>query len=193
MTDLERQPGYRWDEAQIHDGLTAVALWNGSTRKASEQLEKEGRPIPEATLRRWRDESQVETYARIREGVQDQIWRRTASRWHRVAEDAADGAREAISLTRQAMANPEGVSMAKDFSATAKNLAFAGGIANDKSAAADGRPTQITRDESADVLLKRLARQFGHVAPGVQHVDAEVEVVDDDAPALAASDTSRSA
>ena len=156
-TLIEHKPGFRHTEAQIHDGLTAVALWNGSTRKAAEQLAEEGRPIPETTLRHWRDDSQVETYHRIREGVQDRIWQRTASRWHRVAEDAADGAREAVALTRTALQG-EDVRDAKELSVTAKNLAFAGGIASDKSAMADGRPTVIREVHDISTTVKALGR-----------------------------------
>lgn len=174
--ELTHVPGSSYPEELVQQGIHALALWNGRPQKASEALAEQGIEIPSSTLHRWRDHTYPERYAQVSKSVQDKIWAKTSDRWRGVVEEAADGAREAVELTRQAMQNPQGVSMAKDFSATAKNLALAGGIANDKAATIDGRPTEIHESRGMTEILRGLGARF----PGLVSIDSTATEVTPD-------------
>jgi hypothetical protein len=63
---------------------------------------------------------------------------------------------------------------ANTYASAARNLATVAGIANDKSAAADGRPTQIIEPADPEAILQRLKQLGVVIDPGEPAVDAEV-------------------
>lgn len=136
---LERKPGSKYTEAQIQDGLTALALCNGSARLAERLLDDQGRRIPKDTLQRWKDITYAKRYLTLEEDVREKIWTKTSRFWRNVIEEATTTAVEAIEETRTAIRAGESKE-ANAWSSTAKNLTLAGGIATDKAAGIEQRP-----------------------------------------------------
>jgi hypothetical protein len=65
----EAVPGSNHGSAEIERGLVAVALEDGSTRRAERLLAEQGKRISESTLRRWRDDLYATRYLEINRDI----------------------------------------------------------------------------------------------------------------------------
>jgi len=146
-----------YTERDISDALTALAVFNGSAASAERELKEQGLTVvPARTISRWRREK-ADLYFELQARVRDNIWGEIGDRWRRVAEEAADATLTMVERAHQADDPKE----ADLYARTARNLATAGGISNDKGRVIDGQPITAPvvpeRDEAEIIAkLKRL-------------------------------------
>lgn len=166
-----------YSEEQISDGLTALALYNGSATAAARELQRQGRPIPKTTLKRWKT-THAERYEDVRRQVRERVYARVSDVWRDAAEEGGHATLEALAKGREA-ADGGDPKAANSWASTARNFATAGAISQDKASVIDGRPTEIRRD-TPDIghLLRELERRFPEVvtiAPALESTAEEIE------------------
>lgn len=178
MPPGDNNPTRQYTNEERERALTALALRGGSVTRARELMAQDPLfdRVPEAaSLKRWQRDY-AERYSEILVLVAPQLeeaakhdYRQIVARTNEAhlaaIERAHDGIKVDIDLP--ADATPEDIqraselasarwSGARDASQVAKNLAIAGGVAADKLALAEGRPTSITEHRDPDQILRAI-------------------------------------
>lgn len=167
--------GRQYNEAEISDGLAAVAFCNGSPSRAARELKSQGRAIPRRTLAEWKV-NYPDRYEAAKRQVRDYVWGRVGEQWREVAEKSAEATADAVEASKKAVS--EGNSKeANTWASTARNLATSGGISHDKSSLVDGRPTERREEHRS---MPELLRQIERLLPGTVDANRLQEVVAED-------------
>jgi hypothetical protein len=83
-----RNGGRRYSDEEVEVALTVLALNCGNARKTSEELAKDGREVPESTLRFWRTDLYADRYLELDEGEVPHRYRRAAESFEAFVEKA---------------------------------------------------------------------------------------------------------
>jgi hypothetical protein len=152
MTEALDRSSY--SEEEITRGLSAVAYFNGNTRRAADALKEQGLKIPRSTLRDWLTTRQ-DRYEQVRTELTPKIHAYAA-------EQHMDLAQAQIQLSREfmdRMHKEKDKIPARDLSTFQRNLDTGAGIHTDKALALRGSlpPEQAPRPTNFDELLERMA------------------------------------
>ena len=160
----------RYTQEQIDYGLAVVALFAGSGEKASEELAKEGKPIPKSTLQAWKNHPDGR-YDRVCKLVQDKLADKIAARAESVAIAAADVELKILERIDQTYGSLD----AKDLPGALRNVTTTKSLNVEKVVNPfRGRPSHITETRDATQLLASLARKLGLAAETVEGTATEL-------------------
>lgn len=156
----EAVPGSNHGSAEIERGLVAVALEDGSTRRAERLLAEQGKRISESTLRRWRDDLYATRYLEIK--------RDTLSRLNAYKAEQHDAlATKANELNHKILDRLEAEYQhlpVRDLPGAARNVSTVSGIHTDKSAVLRGQGLEpATAMRSPKDILNSLRAQAPHL------------------------------
>jgi hypothetical protein len=165
-TDLEkRRPKSPRDytELDVATGLRTLALYGGNSAKASRALLSQGRPIPEKTLRDWRDGKYAVQYEDLVYDLRQSIGQKVSDEAMEIAAQATEVETALISATQ---ANLHDIP-AKDLAKAALNMAQIKKTNIEAARLLRNEPTQIVENRSVYESLEELK------ALGVIDVEAE--------------------
>jgi hypothetical protein len=158
LSQGEVVPGSRYSSTEVDRALVAVAIEDGSTKRAARLLAKQGEPIGETTLRDWKNRLYPDRYLELQAKV---LPRLNAL----AAEQHAAIATQASSLNVKILDRLEDVYEeipVRDLPGAARNVATVAGIATDKAALLRGQGIEQaspTRSVS-DILNALRAKGF---------------------------------
>lgn len=160
----------KWNDTELERGLQALVLADGRSKKAAERLAAAGEPIPERTLREWRN-VHAERYAEL-EADRD-AW--TAARMADESEWLAAGYAEGEArLLRNILARPDEELQKLSpnvLAQAARNLSISRGVSIDKANELRRRPT---RPDGNVASLTQLLNSIRSKFPGVVDVNPQL-------------------
>lgn len=157
------------DLETVMHGLTAVALSNGSCRRASRELEKVGVKVAPRTLTTWK-RNHAEDYERIRREILPKIGAEVADEHMQIARESNDLEREATKRLRGQLDELP----ARELANVQRNAAVSAGIHTDKARDLQGDfSTPPTIDRSHEEIVRELE------AEGVRLDVITVEVIEE--------------
>ena len=134
-----RQKSSRYTHQEIDQGLFALVLASGNSRRASAMLADRGLKIPHTTLDTWKHRTHPDRYERIKEDSLPGIRARLADEMEALAQDQIELEAEMTARLRERLPEiPD-----RDLPGALRNIAVAKGINVDKTAPIRGEPTQI--------------------------------------------------
>jgi helix-turn-helix protein len=138
--------------SDIRAGLTAVAGAAGNVSKASKWLSDAGHPIPEGTLREWRDRLHRDAYLQVRQELEPKLKEAQAIAAEDVAAQAAAVSYQALERLSRELPSVKTERLA----GIAKDAQVAFGISSEKSAFWRDRPERIVehRRDLPDILAE---------------------------------------
>lgn len=145
-----------YTDAQKDAALVAYVRCSGNTAKASRLLATQDQIVPQRTLHEWATDTQIPRLERIRQELEPIIKREAAETHHGLLKAAAEIEMQAIEGIKERLGNGEGD--LKDLSAVAQRSAIATGIHSEKHLLYSGEPTQIVRQDAAEVMRKLASR-----------------------------------
>jgi hypothetical protein len=145
-----------YTDAQKDAALVAYVRCSGHVKKASQLLAAEGQITPWRTLEDWAKKIEVPRLERIRQELEPLIKREAAETHQGLLKAAAEIEMEAIEGIKERLGNGEGD--LKDLSAVAQRSAIATGIHSEKHLLYSGEPTQIVKQDAAEVMRKLASR-----------------------------------
>lgn len=135
--------------------LTAYALANGNSRKASDFTKEElGVRIPKTTIDRWARHMYPDDYQRIQAEVMPRIHAQMADAHHSLAHRAMEIEARTLERLSQEIHNLD----PQKLSTTMRDAAVAGAIHSDKGLIYSGQPTSIVRHEVGEVMRSLKAK-----------------------------------
>lgn len=160
-----------WTAEDREQALSFVALHNGNSTAAAEEMEKAGRPIPPPTIRSWKSRYR-DRYEELREDLQRRIRQRQAENHARLAERAA-----AVVDTMLERLEREGEEIPiQQVPTAAKSLATVAGISTDKARDLRGDPSVVEHRHLSFEELKRSLSAKGVVV----EIEGTAEEITDD-------------
>ena len=143
-------PGSRYSSSEVDRGLVALALCDGSSRRAEKLLADQGERISESTLRRWREDQYADRYLELRAKALPRLNALAADRHAELATRASELNLRMLDRLDDVYEQIE----PRDLPGAARNVATVAGIHEDKRALRDGQaigPHSPTRSV-ADIL-----------------------------------------
>lgn len=177
----EKRTRRHYDLVDKERGMVATILAGGSTFHASKHLKDQGHPVPESTLRDWRDEN-PQRYSELQAELAPKLEQKIAAEAEELIVAIAAKERELIeALSPQAIAGLP----AKDIAGALRNMSTSKALQVDKvQGPIRGRPKIVQHTYDADDALKSLARRVGFTIDSTaEDITEAVEITEQSASA----------
>lgn len=160
LSQGEVVPGSRYSSTEVDRALVAVAIEDGSTRRAERLLAEQGEPIGETTLRDWKNRLYPDRYLELQAKVLPRLNALAAERHAAIATQAG-------SLNGKILDRLEDVYdeiPVRDLPGAARNVATVAGIATDKAALLRGQGIEApTATRGVSDILNALRAKAPHL------------------------------
>jgi hypothetical protein len=147
--------GGSYTEAETEQGLVALAVCSGNSRRAARLLADRGLPIPRSTLKQWPD-LYPDQYAAVQTRILPELKARLAEEHTALAEDLMDLSREMSARLMQEY----GELPVRDLPSGVRNITVASAIHTDKARDLRGDPTTVVEHRSIADIKRRLRELF---------------------------------
>lgn len=165
----------KYKPEQVKRALTELVLADGNITRTLPVLESAGLPVPERTLRVWRDETHADLYRQLESEREEQAIRLLTEQTERAARTGGQ-VEERFAAILLSMDEERLRSLSPGVLANALKAATTSKAINiDKLNALTGRPTSIVRNESVADMLRVLATRFGGI------VDVKTDLIEGEA------------
>jgi hypothetical protein len=169
-----------YTEAEIEEGLTAVAFCSGNTRRAARELQATGtRAIPRDTLNNWVRGKHRARYERIVEEILPTIYAGIAQRSEDLATRMAEVEEE---LLERVKARADELKP-HEAASSLRNVTVAKAVNIDKAGLIRGRPTEIGEERTLVEVARALERFEGIVKINTEVLEGTAEEVEEAAAA----------
>ena len=160
LSQGEVVPGSRFSSIEVDRGLVALALCDGSSRRAERLLTDQGQRISESTLRRWREDQYPDRYLELRAKALPRLNALAADRHAELATRASELNLRMLDRLDDVYEQID----PRDLAGAARNVATVAGIHEDKRALRDG---QATGPHSPTRSVADILHSLQGTAPGL--------------------------
>ena len=166
----KRQKPSRYTDQEVEQGLFALAMASGNTRRASAMLQKRGLRVPHTTLDTWKHRTHPERYERIKQDAYPRIAEQMAEDMEALFAAEVELEWELVAKFREELANLKPA----DVAGALRNIGVTKALNVDKSAPLRGRPNQIVGVSAGDAQA-RLKRKLERLGVTIEGTAEEVD------------------